>query len=221
MKKLIEFLETDETMLRAAMLGMLIYAVHNSIIIFTIEHMPFFVKLPFSIIAAVITEFIALVLFVKGKKWFGRVYATCLFGLGNFYYWYFMEDPKEYSLVAVSWVFNTIHYAAALYLSEIFYDRRLEKKIPQNYIIDLDQAQGLVNEGWKPEQKVYKPHKKAPQPSATMPLEPQDTTEEKKFVCPECSEAFARKFTLQRHLKTIHAQETRSEIDTVEENIYG
>lgn len=190
MKRLIAFLETDETLLRASMLGMLIYAVHNSIIVFNIEHMPFELKVTFSVAAAFITEFIALVLFIHGKVMFGRVYATCLYFMGNWYYWYFMAAPKDWSLIMVSWLFNTIHYAASLYLSEIFYHRRQNRSRNEP---DDEELTLIVKD-----ENVRKT-------SGTSGLECQPAKPEEEFRCHVCDRSFSRKFTLERHLVNVHA----------------
>lgn len=209
MKKLIAFLETDETLLRASMLGMLIYAVHNSVIVFSIEHMPFLLKLPFAISAALITEFIALVLFIQGKVWFGRVYATCLYCMGNWYYWYFMPDPKDYSLIMVSWLFNTIHYAASLYLSEIFYHRRQKKEpVPIQSPEPEEENSGVFSPPFAGGYQRPQPQQTSPGVSKTFVqrLTENEEREKQEFTCPHCGDKFSRKFTRDRHIKNFHVE---------------
>lgn len=226
MKKIIEFLESDETLLRAAMMLMAIYAIHNAYILHELEHFDLaisiggndynFFKPMVSIAAAFITEFVVLILFVKGEKLFGHLYAVGLFALNTFYYCYFMP-VKKVELIIVACFVSFIHFAAIWYLSDIFYKRRNEKAVEKDI-------------GTKP---VVKKAITEKQIIATIPIEKtiplenelkpaiinaiavkQEISEHGSMFsinntsleCPVCTVPFSRKFTLDRHLKNKHPE---------------
>lgn len=229
MKKIIEFLESDETLLRAAMMLMGIYAVHNAYILHELEHFDLtisiggseynFFKPMISIAAAFITEFVVLILFVKGERLFGHMYAVGLFALNTFYYCYFMPVKKT-ELIIVSVFVSFIHFAATWYLSDIFQKRRTEKLEKEKNIkpiqvrrsqpekIDTDNSkfQDLFGGQQKPLDipQIFKQHDEGGLTEKSHLLK--IATKQDEYHCTICNIPFARKYTWQRHFINKHPE---------------